>query len=54
MKTYGGEEVQLHHYHRHWLEVNRQLYIPAALSREIAQVPIGREAGWAPEPVWML
>jgi hypothetical protein len=33
--------------------VNGQLYAPAVLHPgEEAPVPIGQEAGWAPEPVW--
>jgi hypothetical protein len=32
--------------------VSGQRYAPAALYRERIPVPIGQEAGWAPEPVW--
>jgi hypothetical protein len=32
------------------MEVSGQLHAPAALSL----VPIGYEAGWAPEPIWTL
>jgi hypothetical protein len=35
------------------MEVSGQLHAPAALSSgKGAMVPIGQEAGWAPEPVW--
>jgi hypothetical protein len=56
MKTYGLVEVQLHNsWPRHWMEVTGQLYAPAALlTRKEPPVPIGREARWAPEPVWTL
>jgi hypothetical protein len=37
------------------MEVSRQLHASATLrSRKEPQVPIEYEAGWAPEPVWML
>jgi hypothetical protein len=35
------------------MEVSGQLHAPAALhSEKETPVPIGQEAGWAPEPVW--
>jgi hypothetical protein len=35
------------------MEVNGQLHAPAALpAGKEPLVPIGQEAGWAPEPVW--
>jgi len=38
---------------RHWMEVGGLLHALAALPPgEESQVPIGWEAGWAPEPVW--
>jgi hypothetical protein len=38
---------------RKYLEVSRQLHAKAALPPEKdLPVPIGQEAGWAPEPVW--
>jgi hypothetical protein len=37
------------------MKVSGQLYVPASLPPEKdAPVPIGYEAGWAPEPVWTL
>jgi hypothetical protein len=38
---------------RHWMEVSGQLHAPAALPPGKGPlVPIGQEAGWAPEPFW--
>jgi hypothetical protein len=56
MKTYGGVEVQIHYFWPgHWLEVCGQLHAPAALPPgKEPPVPIGQEAGCAPEPVWTL
>jgi hypothetical protein len=35
------------------MEVSGQLHAPAALlPEEEPPVPIGYEAGWAPEPIW--
>jgi hypothetical protein len=35
------------------MEVSGQVHAPAALpKRKELPVPIGYEAGWAPEPVW--
>jgi hypothetical protein len=37
------------------LELNGQIHAPAALTpAKYPPAPIGYEAGWAPEPVWML
>jgi hypothetical protein len=56
MKNYGGVEVQLHHYSPlHYVEMSGQLHAAVALPlRKEPPVPIGKEAGWAPEPVWTL
>jgi hypothetical protein len=48
MKTCGGVEIQLHHSSpRHYIEVSHQLHAHVAL-------PIVQQAGWAPQPVWIL
>jgi hypothetical protein len=40
---------------RNYMEVSDQLDAPAALSAgKVSPVPVGLEAGWAPEPVWTL
>jgi hypothetical protein len=37
------------------LEVSGQLHAPAALSaKKEAVLLVGKEAGWTPEPVWMI
>jgi hypothetical protein len=47
----GGVEVQHHHsWPRQQMNASGQLHAPAAL----LPVPIGYEAGWAPQSVWML
>jgi hypothetical protein len=48
VKTYGGP--------RHNTEVSGQLHVAptALLPGNEPLVPIGQEAGWAPELVWML
>jgi hypothetical protein len=56
MKTYGGVEVQRHHFLPwHEMEVIGQPHSPAALSPEKEPlISIGYDAGSAPEPVWTL
>jgi hypothetical protein len=40
---------------RHLFEVSGQLHVPAVLPPgKEPPVPIGYEAGWAPEPVWTM
>jgi hypothetical protein len=54
MQTYREMDVQLHHsWPRHYMHVSGQLHVPAPLPPgKEPPVPIGLEAGWAPEPVW--
>jgi hypothetical protein len=55
LETYEEVEVWLHTFLiSTLLEVSGQLHIVAALSsRKEPWVPIGKEAGWTPELVWM-
>jgi len=55
MKLYGEMEVQLHTFLASVLvEVSGQLHTPAALLPwEDPLIPIGWEARWAPELVWL-
>jgi hypothetical protein len=54
MKTYGGVDVQIHVFLTSaQFVVSGQHHTPAALPPgEEPPVPIGKEAGWAREPVW--
>jgi hypothetical protein len=50
MKTYGGVDIWIHVLTLAVVAVSGQLH---ALTTLPPPVPIGYEAGWAPEPVWM-
>jgi len=54
MKTYGEVHVQFHAFLTLTLiEISGQLHTPATSpSGKELLIPIGQEAGWAPEPVW--
>jgi hypothetical protein len=56
MKALGGrgDIAPTHSRPRHYMGVSGQRHAPAALlpPGKGPPVPIGREAGWAPEPVW--
>jgi hypothetical protein len=56
MKTHGGGGGDIAPpFLTSALDGGSQLYAPEALSPgKEPPVPIGQEAGWAPEPVWML
>jgi hypothetical protein len=56
MKAPGGRGgiAPTHSQSRHLIRVSGQHHAPAALypRGKDPKVPIGQEAGWAPEPVW--
>jgi hypothetical protein len=55
MKAHGGEEIQLlliHDLGTRWDEWSASRTGRALPPGKGPAVPIGQEAGWAPEPVW--
>jgi hypothetical protein len=56
MNTYGEVDAWIYVFLTWYeLEVSGQLNAPTALPPgEEPPVPIGKEAGWAPEPVWTI
>jgi hypothetical protein len=60
MKAYGGMDVQIHVFFisalvgGEWSASRTGSFNPSGGGGKEPPVPIGKEAGWALEPVWMV